>query len=624
MRIICKPPFSDAFDYFILQFAIHGTRNLHKTSPAAMAVNNENTMTVYFNLVADFLCNFLPNDPSSVVYPQIDLSPLKSSSSTVQMPMTPMRQPRYLLLSSLSHQMQNSSNPPRDVRLQDTTAANRSSSSNWRSETIMMFFIDCWLRNDMDECGYDVPSNEFIRILRILVKQLHYFGNCAELDCTSLAALRQQSQNLLNARMYSFLKSVMSRWPLDTSFLNVLELWLSYIQPWRYVYNRNIQNLNSDVVDVPDRFKTFMNENLLCYTQIFVRLIPRFLKMDLSLSKNAFMLFRMLKVFRQSSHILREMERVMMSNNTGIRSPHTSGIHETPRTPNNSMNRSGDRFSMHRFASQSALFDDSTYVCMFSDDTTLQIYELMQRVYAAKLKTNHEVTTMEKQLQQNTTLWERFLELIGWLSSLSFSFSQALEEKKKAPYYLDFILEVLSPMYSIPIEDTDFTANESVLENSDTEHNDKSVMNITPSFMRSQLSQISYTGDPELLPIMSSEIKILVRLLYRISKKVNKSFEREFNSAYERDDILGRFARQILTAPVEARTFDKSAGFAELQVKNIGARLSLRRFARMNFYFLMFVTFIFGRIFFGASSVGFMTLITVTFLYLCVKALFSA
>lgn len=343
---------SDAFDYFFLNFAIHGTKNLHKISPSAMAVNNENTMTVYFNLVADYLCNFLPGDPNHIVFPQIDVSPVKSPPP-IQLPaMQPVKQPKYLLLSSLSHQSPPTSqnnHQSRDVRFQQESAR----SSNWRSESVMMIFIDCWLRYDMDEC-YELPSNELIRVLRILVKQLHYFANVAEQDTSSLAVLRQQSQPLLNARMYSFLKTVMAKWPLDSSFLNVLELWLSFIQPWRYIYNRNVQNLNADLLDIPERFKKFINENLVSYTQIFVRNIPRFLKMDLSVSKNAYMLFRQLKVFRQPSDTLRDFERILINNNSTNnlgRSHHSSindiSLHATSptqqhRSPhqNNSFNRS--------------------------------------------------------------------------------------------------------------------------------------------------------------------------------------------------------------------------------------------------------------------------------------------
>lgn len=592
-----------------------------------MTVNNENTMTVYFNLVADYLCNFLPNDPNSVVYPQIDISPIKQHPAPMisSSQMAPMRQPKYLLLSSLSHQITSPTNQ-RDVRLEGSRS---SSSINWRSESVLMFFIDCWLRYDMDET-YELPSNEFIRLLRILVKQLHYFGNCAEQDTSSLSILRQQSQSLLNARMYSFLKTIMARWPLDTSFINVIELWLSYIQPWRYLHNRNLNNLNNDIIDIPDRFKTFMNENLLSFTQIFVRLIPRFLKMDLGLNKNAHMLFRILKVFRQPCDILKDFERILINSNSVHRSQHSSYINEssnTARSPNNSMNRSGDKFSsFHRHASQSALFDDSTYICMFSDEVTMQIYELMQRVYSAKMKTNFEIANMEKQMQQNITLWERFLKFIGWLSSLNFSFTRTLDEKKKTPVYLDFILNILSPMYSIPIEEAtkEYTANATLFEDSDNEQtNNSSFMNITPSYMKSQLSQISYTGDPELLPIMSSEVRPLVRLFYPITSKLNEMFGNEFNAIWNREDFYGKVGRQLLSPPVETRVFDKSAGYAELQVRQIGPRLSLRKFANKTILAIFVASFIIGRIFFGASSLGFITFIFVSLIFLIVKAMFS-
>jgi sphingomyelin phosphodiesterase 4 len=138
----------DAFDFYILHFVIHGTKNLHKVSPAAMAVNNENTMTVYFNLVADYLCNFLPTDPNQMIYPQIEASPIRVSSPVPSRPLMsyPIKQPKYLLMSSLSHQIQNQSNQ-RDIKMPDNAR-----SINWRSETIMMLcklFSSMWIQ----KCG---------------------------------------------------------------------------------------------------------------------------------------------------------------------------------------------------------------------------------------------------------------------------------------------------------------------------------------------------------------------------------------------------------------------------------------------------------------------------------------
>lgn len=514
----------------MFHFCIHGMKNLHKISPAALNVNNENSKTVYLNLSADYLCNFLPSDPNTPIYPRIESSPLKSHPTMpIQNLSNPTKPTKYLMLSALHHQIQSPSNTRVDLRLHESVR-----SSNWRSESVMMIFIDCWLRYDIDE-SYELPGNEFIRLVRILVKQLHFFGNVAEQDISPMSLLRQQSQSLLNVRIYAFLKTIISRWPLDTSFLNVLELWLSYVQPWRYILNRNVQNLNNEIVEIPERFKTFINENIVCYTQIFVRLVPRFLKMDLALNKNAFMLFRMMKVFRQLSDILREFEKLMINNNSTTMRSHPSfnepSLHSSPRTPNSFNNRSGDRSPHPHYRSHNqTVLEDSNYIFMFSDEVTLQIYDLMQRLFVAKMKTGRDVNKMEKELNKHATLWEKFLQFIGWLSSLSLSFSAALEDKKKTPVYLEFCLNVLSPTFNIQIEDAtkEFEQNESLIEDSDDEHVTNvgsDFLNITPSFMKQRLQSITYTGDPFLLPIMSHEVKFLVRFLHQVSCKVNEMVE---------------------------------------------------------------------------------------------------
>lgn len=71
-------------------------------------------------------------------------------------------------------------------------------------------------------------------MVRILVKQTHSFANAAALDQTAMASLRKMAQPMMKPRIYPFIKSIIGRWPLDSSLSVVLELWLSYIQPWRY------------------------------------------------------------------------------------------------------------------------------------------------------------------------------------------------------------------------------------------------------------------------------------------------------------------------------------------------------------------------------------------------------
>lgn len=39
----------------------------------------------------------------------------------------------------------------------------------------------------------------------------------------------------VQGKIYTFLRKAIYHWPLDSSFRLILEAWLSFIQPWRYV-----------------------------------------------------------------------------------------------------------------------------------------------------------------------------------------------------------------------------------------------------------------------------------------------------------------------------------------------------------------------------------------------------
>lgn len=60
----------NAFDYYMLHFAIHGTINLHKIYPAIASIHAEKLTTAYFSLLAEYFTFFLPSNPDLVVLPQ--------------------------------------------------------------------------------------------------------------------------------------------------------------------------------------------------------------------------------------------------------------------------------------------------------------------------------------------------------------------------------------------------------------------------------------------------------------------------------------------------------------------------------------------------------------------------
>jgi hypothetical protein len=122
---------------------------------------------------------------------------------------------------------------------------------------------------------------------------------------------------------------------------------------------------------------------------------------------------------------------------------------------------------------------------------------------------------------------------------------------------------------------------------------------------------------------MDSEVKFLVRFFYQVSSKFNEMFENELNSIWHREDFYGRFAKQILTPPVETRIFDKSQGVSELQIQHIGPRISFRKFANKKSLFFLILSFIIGRVIFGASSLGFIFYLFTSFVCLVMKAIIN-
>lgn len=388
----------------MLNFAIHGTIPFHKEFSAGLAVQNDKLKTVYFFLTADYLCSFLPSDPDGIVMPQNICGSVKT---TPIIPVQPMRSPKYLSLSAISRFTSTSTPTTRQPEVSRAQA--------WRSESVLYLFVDVWLRFEADHSG-DIPSNEFIRVVRILIKQIHAFGNCSDQDKSSMAPLRKIAQPMINTRMYPFLRSIISRWPLDSSFSVVLELWLSYIQPWRYIYNRN----QSSSIELPmstmdrNKYKNFINENIACYTQIYIQLLPRFLSLDLTSFRNTLMVYRLLKVFGQSNlaDVLRDYEPSLgLSFNgtaAGSFSYHAGGAGVSPkrgdstfRTANNSLAAQKSRWSSDfSHLKTDTYYPDETYIEMFGSEVQDQIGDLLRKIQVSKLVIREQLERIENETRQ--------------------------------------------------------------------------------------------------------------------------------------------------------------------------------------------------------------------------------
>ncbi|EAT45847.1 AAEL002910-PA [Aedes aegypti] len=604
----------NAFDYFMFHFALHGTVPLQLLHPTALTLGNEKAKTLYLILTAEYLCTFLPSHPDSIVLPQIVSGTIKVASPAAIPVMTPTKSPKYLLLSAIHHHTPAAS--ASHQRSANTSSIEASRAHCWRSESVLYIFIDCWLRLDVDD-SRELPSNEFIRCVRILVKQLHGFGNSAELDNSSMALLRQSAQPLMNARMYGFLKSLMARWPLDSSFSDVLELWLSYIQPWRYTFNRDL----SQNVDLPitPRHESFIAENLIAYTQIFVQLIPRFERMDLTTLRNVLMLFRLLKVFSQSNLI-----DILCQNEAIIRSFNSSGI-GTPSRPATPGNRSTGEPA------------DDSYVFLFGELFALAIEELLKKIYVSMLVAKENLRQLQQEKENRYKGVLKYVhKVIGYFDHDPV-YAAMLSDRQKIPDILDVALQSLARIFQIPLTEELFQGEAMQIDTSpiiDPSANstwnttmDSTLSNqmipLTPQQMKLRKNNLRYTGDPALLPITSTEFTFLVRFLHQLSCKLNLMFGGEMNDLWNRNDLWGKLSRQILCPPMVSQTFDKSQGVCMLKQDNLGPRICLRVLASYKSAFVIVFSFFLGYLFFNAPSYGFMMLVSTTFFYLLIKSLLS-
>uniref|UniRef100_A0A336LQY2 CSON001502 protein n=1 Tax=Culicoides sonorensis TaxID=179676 RepID=A0A336LQY2_CULSO len=617
----------NAFDFFFIHFVTHGTLPLHKMYPSAAQLNSEKARTVYFYLAADYLCTFLPSKPDSIIQPQ-NIGTIKLPTVTPAPNIQPIKRPKYLLLSAISnHSTPTQSNTSRHI---DSPRANI-----WRSETVLYLFVDAWLRSDFDE-HRDLPSNEFIRLVRVLVKQLHSFSNSADYDNTSLQVLRQSAQPLMNAKMYGFLKSLMSRWPLDSSFADVLELWLSFIQPWRYVFNRDL-NLIAEM-PIPPKFDTFISENLPAYTQIFVKLVPRFERVDLSSYKNVFMLFRVLKVFGQSnlSDILRRHESCLglnLSNSNYVEAPALQSNSFNNKS-GGSPNRSGG--NEWRPYSRSENLDES-YTPLFTGDFMQKLEEFTRKILVVKHVAKNNLREVEEEYEK------KHRGFIGFLKSiLTFEedtvLTQILNDRKKIPEILDFCGQSMNGIFNVQVPEPSMSAEfmesdefDSARRSSEsfnqsdkntTEFSDHN-FSITPSFMKNNIKTIKFGGDPALLPIRDSEVTFLVRFLHQLSCKLNLMFPQEINEYWHRRDLVGRLTRQLLLPPMTSQTFDKSTGLSILKKQDLPPRICLRPLASYKTITLVTISLFLSYLLWGAPSYGLFLLILFAFMTVLIKALVS-
>ena len=253
--------------------------------------------SLYPFILEDYLSYYLPCDgtippPLPFQLPPASHSPTHNTETSPTVT-TPARK------SLLRHQPVAAVSRPPPPPVSSQASVN----SAWRSETLLNIFSCVWLTqfssrpsspgSGLTSSELPIPVSDTLKIVRMLIKHLHYFANSGgPQDVTPLDQLKRATLSGVKSQMYSLFKFIFSQWPHDTSFRLVLETWLSFIQPWRYT-DRGRPTQDTDPAPVsPERWQVWVAEFILFYSEIIKLLLPRFFRMDLTASRNAYMLYR--------------------------------------------------------------------------------------------------------------------------------------------------------------------------------------------------------------------------------------------------------------------------------------------------------------------------------------------
>ncbi|BFF89069.1 sphingomyelin phosphodiesterase 4 [Drosophila madeirensis] len=613
----------NSFDFYMVHFVLHGLQPLHSIDPVAMQIHNTRSKTVYLLLVSEYLNNFLPLFPDARIEPSyLGAQGIKAPQPLPTQSLQPLRQPRYIKIPS-SYRNGNSSGggsggpgggniSPQSMSASVTAARNYA----WRSESVLHFFSDIWLRYDV-ETEHHLPGSDWVRAVRTLVKQIHFFASAAQADHGSLCSLRKLSLIIVKGRIYAFLSGLIDRWPLDSSLLVVLELWLSYIQPWRYT----MATLNSRVSGhsfkpaITSAYDAFIMDNLIVYTHIFMQLLPHFGRLDYTVYRNCLMLNRLAITFGDPDLVdrLLRFERLHSGNSYGFESP----LRQT--------------HLLNKSPPQSAQW--SSMPKLFSDIMRMEMENFLFVISMARNQVLREVSRLRMEILEKQRL-EGFLK--NFLHRMWHEPSQdetLLADVSRVPEVLRQCIDYLCRSFHVDQANLSMheTLPEECISPPSISANNRSFFNTSDSLMDTSrlnprqmslnASNLTAAIDPALLPIQTGEITYLVRQLHTISNAINQKYKIQLQSCYERQDFLGSLTRQLLLAPMIEQWFDKRDGNTDIWERTVTARVSLRPLASLSVLSVVACFMVMAFVFLGSALKGLGILVALFIGYILLMAL---
>eukprot|EP00795_Rhopilema_esculentum_P015473 gene15473-6722_t len=420
-----------------------------------------------------------------------------------------------------------------------------------------------------DPPDYYLPTDDQVILVRIFIKHMHTFLNgkgspYSSSSTTYPASSAGQEDELKGAivsivqkKLYLFLKNCFAHWPLGASFKMVLETWLSYIQPWRYQTQSNLENTGQDGTTDLSSWSVFIEHSLLFYTVLFRMFMVRAMRLDLQAVKDVEFICRVSKVFSQANlaELLQEAEESLFTPSSQSRINHLS------------TQRLGSIYTAFQFPHKGTDLEDTgfEYEPLFDPLFVQQMEGLAQQIADEEQKVKDQIARRSMK-----SVDKSFMGQIRTFFS-SGSEDEDASQDEKLEGRLNMVCNQLARIFKFAPPEPSEAATMSV----DGRHNVQLPRpfvashyyedgRLLPEYTIEDDGKVTLTdrgrwqilqkmrhfdvqgkAAVDLEPIRSYEIPSVVRWLYRLSSRINEKYREQLMSSYNSENIVGKTLRTL-------------------------------------------------------------------------------